>query len=548
MTGTLVNPPSVVPDPLRVEPPLLVVERSTTRPPARRRRTAIIPLVVVVIGAWLIASFWSSVDTRSPRQPFLAPTAGQTWIRSPEPGPHAFFRLNLPIGALPQSATLWFSADQAAEPYVNGEELADTPRTQTANGTYVPRLVETLDIRPGLVVGDNVIGLEVINYDNRPPAFQARIRIESGGLVQTFGVSPSSWLSTSNVALTGQILPRSGAFATTALEPVDWVSASAAGPRIGATTVPVAPDSYTTPASADAIVGSTNGHQLTVSSTVDFPSGCTNSWLRVAANGPYTVAFDGRTIASGAGTWRAIGVARVNTWSIEPLENTIPLTVYDLCPVERSGSHRLTVSVTSPTTPIVYVDGVARSGSAEVRYATGPRWTASGSAQPNLVADPEALLNTKFQTTTAPTTVPAGPQFLFTMTLVLLFLGLACAVVLASNVHRHPSSEVDECHRGRATSGHRTGAGAHRISTLHQCTATVPEHAPHAAHRPHPRSRRRRTVTRPDPDFVAPLIGTTRPARPPKELTSHPPRSAPRPAQPDRPSVHGSVNTATASE
>ncbi len=178
---------------------------------------AMVPLVVMVVAAWLMASFWNSVDIRSPRQPFVAPTAGQTWIRSPEPGPHAFFRLNLPVDVIPQSATLWFTADQAAEPFVNGLQLADTPRIPTADGTYVPRVVETLDIRPSLVLGDNVVGLEVVNYDNRPPAFQARIRIESGGLVQTFGVSPSSWISTTNVALTGQALPRSGAFATTAL-------------------------------------------------------------------------------------------------------------------------------------------------------------------------------------------------------------------------------------------------------------------------------------------------------------------------------------------
>ena len=147
------------------------------------------------------------MDVRSPRQPYLAPTAGQRWIRSPEAGPHAFFRLEFSVGSLPQSATLSFDADQTAIPYVNGIQLASTPRIGTFTGSYIPRIVETLDIGPALTAGPNVLGLEVINYDNRPPAFQARIRLQTGGLVQTYGTTPSDWSSTTNVGLTEQPLP-----------------------------------------------------------------------------------------------------------------------------------------------------------------------------------------------------------------------------------------------------------------------------------------------------------------------------------------------------
>ena len=354
MTGTLVNPDtSVVPDPLRVEPPRSwwSVDDLVHLPGDGGR--LIIPLVVVVIGG---VADRKLLELRG--HPLASATISwlrrqaQTWIRSPEPGPHAFFRLNLPISAIPQSATLWFSADQAAEPYVNGVELADTPRTQTANGTYVPRVVETLDIRPGLVVGDNVIGLEVINYDNRPPAFQARIRIESGGLVQTFGVSPSdpgsrpaTWRSP------GRACPGPAPLRQPP-RPADWVPASAAGPgsarqrsRLRPTRTPHPPVGK--PSSAVPTGISSPSRAPSTSRPVARTAGY--GWQRTAPTPWRSTAGPSHREPAHGGP--SVSQA-VNTWSIEPLENTIPLTIYDLCPVERAraaiGSR---VSVTSPIDP-----------------------------------------------------------------------------------------------------------------------------------------------------------------------------------------------------
>ena len=425
MTGTLVSPETITPEPRLVVPTIGAERRRSTR---SGRKVAVAPLLIMALTAWLIASFWISVDIRSPRQPFPAPTAAQTWVRSPEPGPHAFFRLNLDLAAIPQSATLWLNADQASIPYLNGVALATLPRLPTNGGTYLPRVVETIDIRPALVVGANVIGLEVINYDNRAPAFQAHIRMQSGGLVQTYGVEPSDWLSTTNVGLTNQTLPRSGAFATTAASAADWVPASSAGARIGGTTVSVAPSSYTTLANGDAVVGA-DGQELSASTSVAFPSGCTSGWLRVAANGPFTVALDGQTFASGTGAWDVLGVPTV-TPTVRRLVGTVPLTIYDLCPVESAGSHTLSVSVTSTSTPIVYVDGQVSNGATVARFQTGPGWTAAGFAQPNLVANPESSLGT-FQKTAGATSVPAGPLFLHSLEIFLLLFGVGCAIALA---------------------------------------------------------------------------------------------------------------------
>jgi len=403
----------------------------TRRSASRERQLVVVSLAVITLAAWFIASFWSSVDVRSPRQLFLAPTASQPWVRSVEPGPHAFFRLELPISSMPQSAILWLSADQTAIPYVNGMPLASIPKIDALNGSYIPRIVENLDIRPALTSGANVIGLEVINYDNRPAAFQARIRLQTGALTQTFGTEASDWSSTTNVALTGQTLPRSGTFATTKFAPADWVPASFAGQRIGATTVSIPPDAYSRPADGEAIVGTNTGHQLTVSTPLTFPPGCTSGWLRIAANGPYTVSLGGQVVASGAGTWQQLGVqpSFIPLYAT-PISGSIPLTIYDLCPVARGGTNRLSISINATSAPLVYADGQVVDGTSVTHFQMGPSWTAAGFAQPNLVANPEGLLRTPFQVTSGTTTIPEGPLFVHTLGIFLGLLLIACAIAL----------------------------------------------------------------------------------------------------------------------
>ncbi len=400
---------------------------TTERVISKKRRWVVVPLALIVITAWFIASFWTSVDVRSPRQPYLAPTAGQRWIRSPEAGPHAFFRLELSVGSLPQSATLSFDADQAAIPYVNGIQLASTPRIGTFTGSYIPRIVETLDIGPALTSGPNVIGLEVTNYDNRAPAFQANIRLQTGGLVQTYGTTPSDWSSTTNVGLTEQPLPRSGTWATTALAPADWVTASSAGHRTGATTVSIPPNAYSSPADGEAIVGSQNAPQLTASTVVTFPSDCTSGWLRAAANGPYTLALDGQVIASGTGGVLPIGV-QPSYLPLRDLPTSFPLTIYDLCPVASTGAHTLSITVDATSAPVAYVDGQVADGTSVTPIQMGPGWTASGFAQPNLDANPKQLLGAPFQITAGTTTVPAGPLFVHTLGIFLFLCAIAGSI------------------------------------------------------------------------------------------------------------------------
>ena len=162
-----------------------------------------ITLVLILFATWMLSAFFLSVDVRSPRSPYPAPTASQPWVHSPQSGARAFFRLRVPVyGGLPQSATLWVEGSQQVATYVDGFDVAPpavAPDKLIDTQPDIPKVVQTVDIRPQLSTGLNVVGLEVVSFDGQAPAFRARVQIQNGSLTQSFGVSPSSWQSTTNV-------------------------------------------------------------------------------------------------------------------------------------------------------------------------------------------------------------------------------------------------------------------------------------------------------------------------------------------------------------
>ncbi len=401
--------------------------------PFRRKQRVATAVVLLFFAAWLISSFWVSVQVRSPRQPFVAPTASQSWVRAPGAGSRAFFRLQFPVSnSLPQSVTLWVEGFQQVTTYVDGTRVNLTPSAPNVlvdTAPDVPKVVQQIDIRPDVIGGINAVGLEVASLDGQAPAFRARVEVRTGTMVQTYGVSPSSWESTTNAGLTGQALPESGVFARSNFADGDWTRAVRSPAKPGTATVTVPPDAFTQPATAPALTGPLGTQTLIASTVVDFPSGCTEGWLRVAATGNYTVSLDGRAIATGSA-----GAAPA----------TLPLSIYDLCPVVSPGRHMLTISVGASQRPTAYLDGYIRSGSRAVSFATGPGWHAgtqatagSGKSLIGVINTPEAEFGQLFLRTPASINVPAGPLLADQLTLVgemLLFALAAVVVALAFGV------------------------------------------------------------------------------------------------------------------
>ena len=204
----------------------------TRRADGSRPRRLLPTVIVLLLCAWLLSGFWLSVQLRSPRQPLPSPLAAQPWVQAPSGGATAFFLLHLPDGPRPLTATLWLEADQQVTPYINGLRVARPPAApgrQLETVTDLPKFVGQYDILASLVTSNNLLGLEVVNLANRAPAFRARVTYAYGnGLQQTFGTQPSSWLSTTNVQLTGQSAPESGAFT---VHGHGWGSGSRPRPR-----------------------------------------------------------------------------------------------------------------------------------------------------------------------------------------------------------------------------------------------------------------------------------------------------------------------------
>lgn len=360
----------------------------------------------LLIAAYLLGAFWQSVQTRSPRASYQSPLAGQAWIRSPEAGPRAFFRLDLPITTMPQSATLFVQGDQAVTPFINGYRLAPPPKLPP--GIAILKAVQALDVLPGLERGMNTIGLEVVNLYNGTPSFQAKVVLHYGNRIVSYGRSPSSWRSTTNVGLTDEAFPESGSFSMRDLATPGWQPATRAPPFDGVNSMTVPPDAFTAPPLRPAIAGVAQSGLLTAFTTVEAPKGCTEAWLRIAASGPYTVALDGEIFARGLGGESRFGAPLNLPGVVNLRRRPIGLTAFDICPYLHPGADRLAVSVaaTSPSTALAYVDGMIDSGTGVTTFGSGPGWQLRSGGSLTVVDAPNVALHRSFYVAFSPTAIP----------------------------------------------------------------------------------------------------------------------------------------------
>ncbi len=411
---------------------------ATSRTGKERRRRLFPAVIVLVICAYLLSGFWLSVQLRSPRQPFASPLASQSWVEAPSGGATAFYLLHLPDGPRPLTATLWLEGDQEVTPYINGLRVAlppTSPGRDLETATDLPKFVGQYDILASLATSNNLLGLEVVNLAGRTPAFRARVTYSYGsGIQETFGTQPSSWLATTNVQLTGQNAPESGAFTVHGHAVGIWPPAQTAQPRSGTATVTIPPDAYSTPPTGHGMVGSDSVESFAASTVVDVPSGCQEGWMRFAAIGSYVVSVDGMPVLSGTGTKQYFGTPdKVASASIR-LPSVVPLQIADLCPVLSAGTHTITVWVNALGAPFVYLDGLVRSGHTTTSFATGPSWHVDRPV--GYVANPQTYVAT-FDTTPTAITIPTAVQLsrrLLLMGTVLIAVGVAILLARAAGL------------------------------------------------------------------------------------------------------------------
>lgn len=395
--------------PIAPEPPGQV-DAHTEGYPLRARGVALAAALTIVTSAWLVGGFWAGTQFRTPRGPYASPLVGQPWVRSPEPGARAFFRLAVPIPTLPEAATLWFQADQGATPYLNGYRLLNPP-------VLPPRVpihdaVETVDLLPALVPGANGLGLEVVSLAGNTPAFQARVELRWGTRTVVLGTSPSAWRSTTNVALTDQAFPESGTYSLPTATTTGWVNAAPASARGGSGVVTFPRDAYSMPAQHEVITTASTTGLLTVSTLFTVPSGCRQGWIRVAATGPFTVSAGGRVVAEGAGGLTIIGVPNALGQPLKHLPRPMALSVFDVCSTLPAGRARLVVSVASgpDSTPLVYLDGRVTTRHQNLIFGTGQGWTLPTGREALVAGTPAAAFGVPLEIVPTQSVVLGGRQ------------------------------------------------------------------------------------------------------------------------------------------
>ncbi|HTW97456.1 MAG TPA: hypothetical protein VMD59_01700, partial [Acidimicrobiales bacterium] len=329
--------------------------------PGRRGATLLAALAVGAVSSLLVGDFWTAVQQRAPRTAYASPLLGQSFIRSPEQGPRAFFRFQIPLTTLPETATLWVQGDQAVTPYLNGVQLAPTPKLPPTSD--MPKQVDSIDLLPGLVRGDDVVGVEAVNLADEAPSFEARLVLGYGLRDLVLATTARGWLSTTDVALTGESFPDTGTFSDPGLSTSGWQQAGVAAPWRGATAVAVAPLADTAPPSRPALAGAAGDDQLTASTTLRLSGPCDDGWLRVAASGSYSVSLDGQLVAESLGDVVPFGERSSLAPPPLPVGRAVPLAVYDICPVLGAGRSTLTISVSGAVNAVIYADGMVRSGS-----------------------------------------------------------------------------------------------------------------------------------------------------------------------------------------
>jgi hypothetical protein len=340
-----------------------------------------VAVALLAATAWLVAGFWGSVDRRSPRVPYRSPTAGLQWVQSPAGGPRGFFRLDLASVGTPDAATLWVEADQVATAYVDGSRL-NRPESSILHdvdtGADLVRGALAFDVTAALTGHGDVVGLEVVNDADRPAAFRAALVVREGDDQRAYGTRPSDWRATSDVTLTNQQVPTSGAFTEASSSDAQWAGAEAARGRTGQPAVAVPVTAMELPATAPAVTGPPAGGALHAAATMTLPPGCTEAWLRVAASGPYTVSVDGQVLAAGPGGSATFGQPSPLAPRAQPGPRVSPLTVYDVCGRLRPGTHRVSVEVAPGRLPAFYLDGFARTRRGTTSSLTPVAWRGTG--------------------------------------------------------------------------------------------------------------------------------------------------------------------------
>jgi hypothetical protein len=325
-------------------------------------RALLLGFGLVALTGWWLGTFSTLTFHRIGGRLYPVDFHNARWIQAQDPSRRSFFRLPLALDQSPDSAVMWMDSDQWFTVWVNGWPLDGNERLVRSGQ---PPRARPIDLSGLLVVGQNVVSVQVTNGDERPAAFRARLTVSTAGHATDYLTGVAPWRGVSDVRLVrpsgSRHAPR---FFQVTFDDGAWLLAAPARAVHGNVMATVPQQVMEDEALATVIGDSKLGSDLMAGTDVTLPADPTDGWLRISASGPYTLLIDGTQVA-----YKGLPERRHQF-------NTQSLRIYDVTPIFHAGRNHLALHVVSDHVAAVYVDGIMRTSAGSVRIASGQGWQA----------------------------------------------------------------------------------------------------------------------------------------------------------------------------
>lgn len=285
---------------------------------------------------------------------------------SANPNKHLYLRRSWTLTEAPTYAWLKVLGHDSLQVFVNGRQVG---RSQRVGFGRIGG--DIVDITSQLHAGENTIAIHALQLvRNRPPAVAVEGECH-------FASGHSTSLSGTEGWLASDLYDRRGSFWYETDYPDEhWEQATVADAETWQAQVEVPPRAITTPRTASWIEAAlANGGAATFATEFDLPVAPRNSWLRVAASGPYRLAVNGWIVKDDRLQLGTDASAR-------PDEQTL-----DIAPLLRAGPNTIAIALTCDAgVPRIRGDFETTSGEQATYLATDSRWKSTPGIPENWMA------------------------------------------------------------------------------------------------------------------------------------------------------------------
>jgi Dolichyl-phosphate-mannose-protein mannosyltransferase len=322
--------------------------------------------IVLATGVALGVFIWYTYFARVSH---LYPLAFQQslWLVASDEGPQGYFRQEIYISSRIQQAWIMVAATDSFVIYLNGKALHGI-------GYASLNVSAIYDVGAYLIPGKNVLGVAARRISYPGPAMAA---IEGGYRDHTgrehMLATDASW-KFSSVEQTqgdGEILWYSADFDATA-----WAPVKTGGRPEPSAIYPLGVHPFVfTMSPQGQWIGYSSAPQdrPTFSQTLHLPGQPTDGWLRITAAQSYSGTVNGVPLqGEPSQTLPPLGTDGASTWKPDIRQST---DVYDIRPLLRAGSNRITVSSeVMPSVDGLFVDGFVIHGSRLLTFGSDATW------------------------------------------------------------------------------------------------------------------------------------------------------------------------------